>query len=374
MRRDRRLPAINSPRWAVAAALWLALAPGGRGGAAEPPAGEAAAAADRTEEECVGCHGDRRLLASEEDREHYIDPTVFAATTHGEAGCTSCHTAVTTDHPREQEDVEKAECSTCHEETATEYGASKHADDAVCTDCHNPHAVKAPDVLTSVQMNEVCTRCHEHADLVDKHAPWLPQLEYHLAALPCITCHTGAESYVITMYIERVGGDGRPVGRSELELLRPAGKPITAILDSSGDGKVSLDELRRFSRVGRARGLRLQAMMMPDEVTHTYQILRNRYDCTFCHARGTDRKQKAFVALPEPGDRTYKRMAVQEGAILDLLYGTPDFYMIGASATRSRAMNLAALGLLGVGIVFVAGHSFVRLLTRSRRRSGRSSS
>ena len=129
-----------------------------------------------------------------------------------------------------------------------------------------------------------------------------------------------------------------------------------------------VDELRRFNRAGARRGLRLQAMMIPEEVTHTYQILRNRYDCTFCHAKGVDRKQKAFITFPEKGDHKYLRLPVQEGAILDILWGTPDFYMIGASSTRSSWMNLFGLGMVAMGTVFVSGHSFVRILTRRRRR------
>ena len=59
---------------------------------------------------------------------------------------------------------------------------------------------------------------------------------------------------------------------------------------------------------------------------------------------------------------------MQEGAILDILWGTPDFYMIGASSTRSSWMNLFGLGMVAMGTVFVSGHSFVRILTRRRRR------
>lgn len=326
---------------------------------------------DRTDDQCIECHNDRKLLEKEDTKKQWIDMDVFSTTTHGDSGCTACHTAVTTAHPKDEKKVEKPECDSCHEETATEYKASKHADDSECKECHNPHDSRSANLVTSLVMNAMCEKCHEKPDLLEKHA-WLPRIDYHLAALPCVTCHTASPEYVIAMYVEKrtAGPVGEPMKRDELRKLVPEGKPLASLIDTTGDGKVTLNELRAFNRRAARDGLKLQAMMMPAEITHNYDTLKSRFDCTFCHAKGPDKKQKAFLAFPEEDDNRFVRVPVQEGAILDILAGTPDFYMIGASATRNSVLNLLGFGLVGVGMCFAGGHSFFRLLTMGRRRKG----
>jgi predicted CXXCH cytochrome family protein len=328
-----------------------------------------AAAPAATGDSCIGCHGEKALVGKN-DRKVYIDPAVFAATTHGQLGCTSCHARVTTAHPGDGKAVTKAECKGCHDEASRDYQSSKHANFAACTDCHNPHDVKGPEVVTAVQMNGVCGKCHAIDGLMEKHRKWLPQTGFHLAAVPCVACHTGSTDYVVTMYLERRLEDGRiePFPRTVLEhMLVDPNRKISTLVDANEDGVISLEELRSFNLNSRSDGVRLQAAMMPGHVTHTYQILRNRYDCTFCHASGPRARQKSFMAFPEAGDQRFQRVPVEDGAVLDLLYGTPDFYMIGASESRSFWINLIGLGFVLVGVGFAGMHTLFRLRSRKNR-------
>jgi len=59
------------------------------------------------------------------------------------------------------------------------------------------------------------------------------------------------------------------------------GQDIARLIDLNGDNLVSLQELREFNHRLRGQNMRLWGMMTPEVVTHSYQILENRWDCSF---------------------------------------------------------------------------------------------
>jgi hypothetical protein len=75
--------------------------------------------------------------------------------------------------------------------------------------------------------------------------------------------------------------------------------------------------------------------------------------------------QKSFIAFPEK-DGGYTRLVVEKGAILDILYGTPDFYMLGT--TRSTALNIIGALIVIAGLSFPVSHGFFRFLSRKNRK------
>ena len=104
---------------------------------------------------------------------------------------------------------------------------------------------------------------------------------------------------------------------------------------------------------------------MPEVITHNYQIRDNRWDCTFCHATGPKAQQASYLALPGQ-DGNYSRLPVEKGAILDILYGTPDFYMIGF--TRSITLSIIGALIAAAGLMVPIVHGTLRFLTRNRRK------
>ena len=140
---------------------------------------------------------------------------------------------------------------------------------------------------------------------------------------------------------------------------------VTGVVDLDGNGQVSVDELRKFYEVGKTHGLRLWGMMTPEVATHDYGTLDNRWDCSFCHASGPETVQKSYVALPGPAG-AYTRLPVEAGAVLEALYGSPDFYMVGA--TRSKALTYLGLAIILGGAAVPLGHGTLRLLTMRNRR------
>lgn len=330
-----------------------------------------ASSAEMQNERCVSCHSNKEIAAKDEGR-LYVDPGRFAATTHAMIGCVSCHDKVSDNHPADKSRPSKASCKECHSQIETEYTASVHGKNATCTDCHDPHQVKAPAAIAGGDINAMCGRCHENKKIIASHAKWLPQADLHVSALPCIACHTGSKNYVITLYVQNkpvkqasLMDEYKMATYADLTRLTASDKDIKTLLDTNEDGKISLSELRDFNFRLRGKGMRLWGMMTPEEVTHSYQILDNRFDCTFCHSTGPKAMQTSFVAMPD-NSGGYQRIAVEKGAVMDLLYGTPDFYMIGS--TRSTLLNYVGLAILIGGMMMPIGHGTFRFLTRKNRK------
>lgn len=316
---------------------------------------------------CMRCHG-QRDIKSPPGKSLYIDPVKFSATTHSIVGCTSCHDRVSPGHPGDGYTPSGAACGECHGPIHEEYAKSLHGSKAGCSGCHNPHEVRLPLFMSGDDINGKCARCHDTRKTIQSHSRWLPQADLHIDSLPCIACHTGSKDYVITMSIEsRLPGSGddfKIATYGELAELVNGGD-IRRVIDLNGDSLISLKELREFNHRLRGKNIRLWGMMTPEVVTHSYQILENRWDCSFCHASGPKAMQKSFIAFPEKNGG-YTRVAVEKGAILDILYGTPDFYMLGT--TRSTPLNIIGGLIVAAGLSLPAGHGFLRFLTRKNRK------
>ncbi len=317
-------------------------------------------------EDCLGCHGD----VDEVGDELFIDADKFMPTVHAEMGCVTCHESVTDEHPDDGEAVSKSACNDCHEEIEDQYMATEHAGNADCSDCHNPHQVHGIEAVSGPDMNKQCAQCHENTDVMDSHAKWLPQASLHISKLPCITCHTSAESYEIVLSITQKQKKSKGLKgyhfSSYADLKAISGeKEIQTLIDIDGNDNISLAELRTFNRNPAYKNLHLSGTMVPGMISHDLTTLDNRYDCSFCHASGPGSMQTSFLAWPTQ-DGTYQWMTVEEGAMLDTLYGTPNFYMTGS--TRSSAMNIIGLIIICCGFIMPIGHGTLRFLTRKNRK------
>jgi len=320
-------------------------------------------------EGCLNCHGDGNKVK----KQYLIDPVHYRNTAHAKIadanfGCRTCHDNLSDRHPGDGVAAKTTtRCTDCHADIQAEYSESSHAKNAGCGDCHNPHAAHGPTEISGHEMNRMCANCHENDNMIQKHAEWLPQAKLHIQMLPCVTCHTSSKNYVITMYIvkrkdgERYG-DFQPATYRQLQQLA-GGRDILSLVDRNGDGYISLAELRLFN-TDNTHDLRLQGMMTPETVTHNFQVLGNRWDCSFCHASGPQAMQTSYLALPQP-DGTLQRAAVEKGAVLDAMNGTPDFYMLGS--TRNPILSWVGLFIIVGGLVMPIGHGTLRFLTRKNR-------
>jgi len=318
---------------------------------------------------CLTCHGNREIVNKGGER-LYVEAGKFDSTPHALIGCTTCHDSVTAAHPQDGSRPSKARCKECHAPVQAEYAASLHGKNATCNDCHNPHEVKPAIAVSGEYLNSKCVKCHDKNKTIKSHAKWLTQADLHLESLPCITCHTGSKNYVINMTIEnkKLGephGEFKSADYGELSALRPINGDISRLIDKNGDGFISLAELREFNHEARSKGMRLWGMMTPEVLTHTYQINEKCWDCSFCHASGPKAMQTSYVEFPDRNGGV-TRVAVEKGAILDILYGTPDFYMLGT--TRSTALNIVGALIIAGGMMMPIGHGTLRFLTRKNRK------
>jgi predicted CXXCH cytochrome family protein len=313
---------------------------------------------------CLTCHADAQKVKGPA----LINQAQFAHTTHAQIGCQSCHDSVVQGHPGGGK-TSRASCQQCHAEVNAEYGLSIHASKAPCAGCHNPHKVESPREISGREINQMCGTCHDKFKMSAKHGEWLPQADLHLYMLPCITCHTSAKEYFVSMYLVSTKNQSR-LGKPEVatyeELAKVGqGRSILSLIDTNGDNYVSLAELRAFNRSPDHKNLRLQGMMTPETASHKFEILDNRRNCTFCHGSGPGAMQKSVLALPEENG-TYRRIPVEQGAALDALYGTPDFYMMGSN--KSTMLSYLGLAIICGGLIMPVFHGSLRFLTRKNRR------
>lgn len=314
-------------------------------------------------ESCLTCHADPQQVKGAS----LINPTLFGHTTHAQIGCTSCHEGVTPTHPGDGTKTTRASCQQCHAEVNNEYATSVHAGKAACSGCHNPHKVESPREISGMEINQMCGGCHDKFKMSAKHGEWLPQADLHLNMLPCITCHTGSKNYFVSMYLvsSKQGKLSKPQVATYEELKDVAGgRHILTLIDTNNDNYISLAELRVFNRNPEHKFLRLQGMMTPETVSHKFEILDDRRNCTFCHGSGPTVMQTSYLSLPE-ANGTFSRVQVEKGAVLDALYGTPDFYLMGSN--KNNVMSWIGLAVICGGLIMPVGHGFMRFLTRKNR-------
>lgn len=173
---------------------------------------------------------------------------------------------------------------------------------------------------------------------------------------------------MITIYIGNRHGTTEeklaPTSYAELSKLA-AGEKLQTLIDRNRDNYISIAELKLFNRDPAHKELFLKGMLTPVNPTHDFQTFDNRWDCSFCHSSGTQIMQKSFVAFPEQNG-TFRKVAVEKGAVLGALQTIPNFYLMGSA----RNSNLNKLGLLIIagGMVMPIGHGLLRFLTRKNRK------
>jgi hypothetical protein len=315
-------------------------------------------------EACIACHGNQEKVGSN----NYINPKNFAHTTHAKFGCTTCHDTITGSHPEVKPGARTTSCGDCHSDVITQYSASVHATKASCSGCHNPHRVFSSSEIAATEMNKQCAACHGSIKINASHAKWLPQAGLHLGAIACVTCHSKAENYVISIYIAKRDNsdpESKPMLVEYEDLLKYSnGDDIQYLIDRNRDNYISLDELRMFNRDPANKDIYLKAMMTPVKPTHSFQTFDNRWDCTFCHASGPKIMQTSYLSFPRENG-TFQQVAVEKGAAMDALRAIPNFYLMGS--TRNGTLNGIGLLILAGGMIMPVGHGFLRFLTRKNR-------
>ncbi|MFC1614531.1 hypothetical protein ACFL5K_04475 [Gemmatimonadota bacterium] len=167
---------------------------------------------------CFECHSDQELLGDDGDS-LYVESERYALSIHGqmEMECVACHQDLAgfEDWPH-LEQLEKVDCSTCHDEQTSDWEASVHGlparekgdiDAATCKDCHGSHYILPGGELASMvyptNLPHTCLSCHGDKKLESKHkgmgqadkaVSYLNSvhglaLEKHGLSATCSSCH-----------------------------------------------------------------------------------------------------------------------------------------------------------------------------------------
>jgi formate dehydrogenase gamma subunit len=140
----------------------------------------ALAAAEISNSDCLECHSDKTLAATNAAGRTvslFVDPAALAASVHHTNSCASCHNDITGNHPDDKLAPRAVDCARCHLEPSLSYAASVHGvahrDGAtngthhapVCADCHGAHGVLPPgspqSPLNFARLALTCGQCHE---------------------------------------------------------------------------------------------------------------------------------------------------------------------------------------------------------------------
>jgi hypothetical protein len=142
-------------------------------------------------------------------------------------------------------------------------------------------------------------------------------------------------------------------------------KGVQSLIDANGDGFIATAELKEFNGNSKYDSVGLWGVLSTKTSSHVYGVFEDRRDCSFCHAAGPKAMQTCYLAFPNQ-DGTFSKLAVEEGALLDPLFATPDFYMVGS--TRNNILSILGLLIIAGGLGAASLHGTFRILTRKNRR------
>jgi len=134
-----------------------------------------------TTDDCLACHQDTSLTRADGRAVAAVDPPQYAGSVHGGFDCVMCHVDVADTELPHPETLAPVACAMCHDEPATLYERSIHAEArnghpdspaATCADCHGTHDIKGSGDPTSrtyhLNLPDTCGHCHGNPDVIQR--------------------------------------------------------------------------------------------------------------------------------------------------------------------------------------------------------------
>jgi hypothetical protein len=154
------------------------------------------------DKDCLRCHEDRTLKASNDDRSLYIEAAALGSSRHANTRCSQCHAEVNASRRRPCATItRKVDCSSCHAEVGQQYDVSTHGALAARNDPNGP----------------TCKECHGTHGVLGKADPSSPTFPINIPRL-CAACHregqkaavrySGAQHEIVEHYTESIHGKG----------------------------------------------------------------------------------------------------------------------------------------------------------------------
>ncbi len=263
---------------------------------------------------------------------------LYRLTAHGKGGvaCADCHVS--------QERIDDHVCAKCHDKVYNVYKGTKHAKGgaAKCTDCHDPHKVKAYRELGAAERVAVCVRCHGD---YRKHHRWLPHAELHFMYLECSTCHSprSKKSMVFNVNVHEKDGRRR-LTRDDITAAFGGTKQTKDLIDANGDDRIVPSEVVPFFEdLGRTtKGVvGVEGSIVVTDIHHDYsQVQKRDKVCTTCHSNDAPFYQSMYLVLPETEGLFYMPV---KGTVLAAMPSSIalNFFLLGE--TKARWSDIRAL-------------------------------
>jgi len=384
---------------------------------------------------CLACHGEsgaEKAMAEGEKLSLHIKGKAFAASVHNAIGCSACHADIDlAKHPAPSKNkqtlrefsIAKVEiCRQCHEDKFKLYEGSIHASllrsgnpmAPLCSDCHEPHAVRAKaaasgpidevacrtchgavfkvyaqsvhglarakdpsggapicadchrshDVAAASsgnQIKEACLGCHFNA--LQLHKSWLPNAAHHFEAVSCPACHAPMAPRRVDLKLY----DSSAKERVTEKLGVPRFESRTKLADSKGQGLDALalqSLLKEFNRDNDEGDTILRGRLEVDGGPETHMLTAKGSaikDCKACHREGAAPFQKVSISIVGPDGRPLRYGAQQDvlqaPTSVDSVRG---FYAIGG--TRIKLLDILLVLALASGVVVPIGHLSLKWL------------
>jgi predicted CXXCH cytochrome family protein len=279
--------------------------------------GLAGSARAQAPDECLACHGEADLKASD-GRSLFVDGPLFSASPHSQAAvqCTDCHGgaegAAQGDAPHPLP-LPATPCADCHTDVSEAHAASRHKEAGVeCRTCHDPHT-PGPGLHLAKRV-ERCMECHS----IEGSHTWLPETRRHLAAVECAACHGSGGKRQVFLEFRRRSGEGVHALKPE-ELARAAALPGAASGTPAPAAALSSEQLALWVRSLENAGLgqvEIGVEVLLDDPKHDFTIRpQAAKDCHGCHAEKPAFLHGFALQLPGPEGKAAQQLAVERSAV-----------------------------------------------------------
>ena len=331
-----------------------------------------------TNDECLECHSDRTLERTESKgmkEDLYVDEIKFRYSVHhaNDVSCIDCHSDI--EELNWDNEVPHAislpvDCTGCHEPEGEAYVDSVHQKAGgkgitiPCYACHGYHYVSYLEADSVYEReNEFCLKCHNPNKMHD----WLPQKETHFTHVECTVCHALKAPRYVNLRLYDLFQEKFLDGDAFLKALGTDYEGFMPLVDTDGDGKISLTEFDNIVLILRANNVRptFHGELVVEIVPTVHNVNRGQAnrDCEQCHNPTSPFFTDVRISLHHENDTTEHHEVVR--AVLSTYY-VNHFYALGG--TRVRLLDQIGMALVAGGLGVVVCHLTVRIVTAPARR------
>lgn len=160
-------------------------------------------AQNKEDQVCFECHSDRTLTTEKNGKEVslFINQKPFESSVHADIGCVSCHADVDPNDLPHGENLQKVDCSTCHDQIASHYDKSLHGI------AHKQGKSLAPTCVTCHGKHDILSHTDQRSKTYVMNIPALCG-NCHKEGTPVSNLVNSNERHVLEDYQESIHGDG----------------------------------------------------------------------------------------------------------------------------------------------------------------------